>query len=99
MNDKMSSTNGRRRSETFQKGDLVLLHRDAAGKNYSKEKLANLYVGPFTILVDTPDIALRSMVLRDRDEICMAACGTAGHRSEHCRASRRVPRGIALHRT
>ena len=50
VNNQMSSTNGRRRSEVFQKGDLVLLHKDAAGRNYSKEKLANLYVGPFTVL-------------------------------------------------
>ena len=31
-------------------GDTVLIHKDTSRANYPKDKLANLYVGPFTIL-------------------------------------------------
>lgn len=49
-NAKMIANNGGRRSETFERGDLVLLHKGAAGSNVPQEKLAKLYVGPFAVL-------------------------------------------------
>ena len=49
-NDKMMKNNTGTRKETFERGDKVLLDKRAAGKGFSKEKLAPLYVGPFTIL-------------------------------------------------
>lgn len=49
-NDRMMKNDTGTRKETFERGDRVLLDKRAAGKGFSKEKLAPLYVGPFTIL-------------------------------------------------
>jgi hypothetical protein len=40
----------RKRTEEFQPGDQVLLHRDQAGSTYPQDKLAPLWVGPFTVI-------------------------------------------------
>ena len=50
VNSKMIQNNPGKRKETFTRGDQVLIHKDYAGNNVSQEKLANLYVGPFTVL-------------------------------------------------
>ena len=40
----------RPRTETFERGDKVLIHKSAAGMSIAKNKLARNFVGPFTVL-------------------------------------------------